>query len=131
MMTGGAVLEACRGSCGAELDRRGRRSLPSRSRARATYHHRPTTGFDADGQGDIHAVFAFVAERAVVEVDEELGLARVVQIAVAQDAGRVINPQGAEGQVEGGAAIGARARADGGAAARRTAGSATRRSPTT
>jgi len=71
-----------------------------------TYHHHPTTGFDEDGQGDIHVTFAFIAERAVVDVDEDLGLARVVQIAAVQDAGRVVNPQGAEGQVEGGAAIG-------------------------
>jgi CO/xanthine dehydrogenase Mo-binding subunit len=31
---------------------------------------------------------------------------RVVQLAAAQDIGRVVNPQGAEGQIEGGAAIG-------------------------
>ena len=72
----------------------------------ATYRHRPTTGFDEDGQGDIHVAFGFVAERAVVDVDQELGLARVVQIAAAQDAGRAVNPQAAEGQVEGGVAIG-------------------------
>ncbi|HXH97457.1 MAG TPA: molybdopterin cofactor-binding domain-containing protein, partial [Gaiellaceae bacterium] len=70
------------------------------------HHHRPTTELDEQGQGDPHVALAFVAERAVVEVDEELGLVRVVQIAAAQDAGRVINPQGAEGQVEGGAAMG-------------------------
>jgi len=50
--------------------------------------------------------FSFVTVRAVVEVDEELGLVRVVQLAAAQDAGRVLNPQGAEGQVEGAAAMG-------------------------
>jgi len=50
--------------------------------------------------------FSFAAVRAVVEVDEELGLVRVVQLAVAQDAGRVIFPAGAEGQVEGAAAQG-------------------------
>ena len=42
----------------------------------------------------------------MVEVDEELGLVRVLQIAAVQDAGRVMNPQGAEGQVEGGTAQG-------------------------
>jgi CO/xanthine dehydrogenase Mo-binding subunit len=42
----------------------------------------------------------------VVDVGEELGVAKVVQLAVVQDAGRVVNPQGAQGQVEGGAAIG-------------------------
>jgi len=36
----------------------------------------------------------------------ELGLVRVVQVAAVQDAGRVLNPQGATGQVEGGTAMG-------------------------
>ena len=101
-MAGGSVLMACR-EIRAELEANGRSEPVTRT---ATYHHRPTTGFDEDGQGDIHVSFAFVAERAVVDVDEELGIARVVQLAAVQDAGRVINPQGAEGQVEGGAAIG-------------------------
>ena len=101
-MTGGAVLAACR-ELKAALDG-GPATLPiSRTHV---FHHRPTTGFDADGQGDIHVSFSFAAERAVVEVDTELGLARVVEIAAVQDAGRVINPLGAEGQVEGGTAMG-------------------------
>ncbi|HSF60130.1 MAG TPA: molybdopterin cofactor-binding domain-containing protein [Gaiellaceae bacterium] len=101
-MAGAAVRAACR-EIRAALGTNGSAETITRT---VTYHHRKTTGFDEDGQGDIHVTFAFVAERAVVDVDEELGLARVVQLAVAQDAGRVINPQGAEGQVEGGAAIG-------------------------
>jgi xanthine dehydrogenase D subunit len=70
------------------------------------YHHRPTGRFDENGQGDIHVCFAFAAERAVVEVDEELGLVRVVQVAAALDAGKVLNPLGLAGQVEGGTAQG-------------------------
>ena len=101
-MAGGAVQAAC-GEIRAELDANGAAESITRT---VTYHHRATIGFDYKGQGDIHVAFAFVAERAVVDVDVELGLARVVQIAAVQDAGRVINPQGAEGQVEGGAAIG-------------------------
>jgi CO/xanthine dehydrogenase Mo-binding subunit len=101
-MTGGAVLAACReirtALGGAELGEPVARTC--------TYHHRPTTGLDEEGQGDPHVAFAFVAERAVVEVDEELGLVRVVELAAVQDAGRVLNPQGAEGQVEGAAAMG-------------------------
>ncbi len=72
----------------------------------AVYHHRPTTGFDPAGQGDIHTAFTFAAERAVVEVDTELGLARVLQVTAAIDAGKVLNPAGFEGQVEGGTAQG-------------------------
>ena len=101
-MAGAAVRAACR-EIRAAVDANGDTETITRT---ATYHHRPTTGFDEEGQGDIHVSFAFVAERAVVDVDEELGLAKVVQLTAVQDAGRVINPQGAEGQVEGGAAIG-------------------------
>jgi CO/xanthine dehydrogenase Mo-binding subunit len=70
------------------------------------YHHRPTQEFGPNGQGDIHVMFAFAAERAVVEVDEDLGLVRVVQIAAAQDVGRAINPRNVHGQIEGGTAQG-------------------------
>jgi len=73
---------------------------------RATHHHRPTTPLDQKGQGDPHAELAFAAERAVVDVDTDLGLVRVVQIAAAVEVGRAMNPQGVEGQVEGGTAQG-------------------------
>ncbi len=70
------------------------------------YHHRPTRPLDARGQGDVHVAFAFAAQRAIVEVDEELGLVRVVQIAAAQDVGRALHPQNVYGQIEGGTAQG-------------------------
>jgi len=70
------------------------------------YHHRSTRPLDARGQGEPHVAFAFAAERAVVEVDEELGLVRVVQIAAAQDVGRALHPQNVYGQIEGGTAQG-------------------------
>ncbi len=54
------------------------------------------------GRGEVHAGFAFVAHRAVVDVDVELGIARVAQLACAQDVGRAINPLALEGQLEGG-----------------------------
>ena len=50
--------------------------------------------------------FAFAAHRAVVDVDTELGLVRVVEIATAQDVGKAINPLAVEGQIEGGIAQG-------------------------
>lgn len=71
-----------------------------------TYRHRATTALDARGQGEPHVCFAFAAQRAVVEVDEDLGLVRVVQIAAAQDVGRALNPQSVYGQIEGGTAQG-------------------------
>ena len=74
--------------------------------ATAVYRHRPTEPLDEHGQGDIHPFFAFVAERAVVDVDEDLGLVKVAQLAVVEDVGRTVNPVGLEGQIEGGAAMG-------------------------
>jgi CO/xanthine dehydrogenase Mo-binding subunit len=70
------------------------------------YHHRETHPLDENGQGDAHLQFAFSAHRAVVEVDAELGLVRVAEIATAQDVGKVMNPQALEGQIEGGIAQG-------------------------
>ena len=70
------------------------------------YHHRRTEPLDEEGQGDAHVCFAFAAERAVVEVDEELGTVRVTQVAAAVDVGRLLNPVGFEGQVAGGTAQG-------------------------
>ncbi|MFN2489450.1 MAG: xanthine dehydrogenase subunit D [Actinomycetota bacterium] len=71
------------------------------------YHHRKTYPLDPEtGQGDAHVSFAFAAHRAVVEVDTELGLVRVVEIATAQDVGKALNPQAVEGQIEGGIAQG-------------------------
>src|SRR4029077_9586477 len=61
---------------------------------------------DENGQGSCHTAFAFVAHRAVVDVDPELGLVKVVQIATAQDVGVALNPLGVLGQIEGGIAQG-------------------------
>ena len=70
------------------------------------YHHPTTEDLDENGQGNCHVAFAFVAHRAVVDVDPDLGLVKVVQIATAQDVGRVLNPLSVQGQVEGGIAQG-------------------------
>ncbi|MGH3148746.1 MAG: xanthine dehydrogenase family protein molybdopterin-binding subunit, partial [Rubrobacter sp.] len=70
------------------------------------FRHKQTYPLDEKGQGDAHVQFAFAAHRAVVEVDTELGLVRVVEIATAQDVGKAMNPQALEGQIEGGIAQG-------------------------
>ena len=70
------------------------------------YHHPATEDLDENGQGNCHVAFAFVAHRAVVDVDPDLGLVKVVQVATAQDVGRVLNPLSVRGQVEGGIAQG-------------------------
>jgi CO/xanthine dehydrogenase Mo-binding subunit len=58
------------------------------------------------GKGDAHVQFAFAAHRAVVDVDTDLGLVRVVQIDTAQDVGKAMNPQAVLGQIHGGTAQG-------------------------
>lgn len=70
------------------------------------FHHEPTARLDENGQGNAHVSFAVSAHRAVVDVDIELGLLRVVEMATAQDVGRVLNPLQVIGQLEGGTAQG-------------------------
>jgi xanthine dehydrogenase D subunit len=71
------------------------------------FRPRRTHRLDSDtGQADAHLQYAFAAHRAVVDVDTELGLVKVVELATAQDVGKAINPQAVEGQLEGGAAQG-------------------------
>ncbi|MEV0091329.1 molybdopterin cofactor-binding domain-containing protein [Streptomyces sp. NPDC050738] len=67
------------------------------------WRHRPTQAFDlVTGQGNGHVQYAFAAHRAVVEVDTELGLVKVVELAVAQDVGKAVNPLSVIGQIQGG-----------------------------
>ncbi|HET7248086.1 MAG TPA: molybdopterin cofactor-binding domain-containing protein, partial [Streptosporangiaceae bacterium] len=70
MMAGGAVQLACRQIRDRLAAQGGLLDEPVTETA--VYHHRPTTGFDENGHGDIHVTVTFAAERAVVEVDTEL-----------------------------------------------------------
>ena len=113
-VTGGAVRAACE----AVRDR-----LPADPRTMTTeelgallgddaieetveWRHRETYPLDENGQGDAHVQFAFSAHRAVVDVDVELGLVRVVELATTQEVGKAMNPQALEGQIQGGTAQG-------------------------
>ncbi len=71
------------------------------------YRHRATAPMDRlTGQGDAHTQFAFCVHRAVVDVDVELGLVKVVELAAVQDVGKILNPIALEGQIHGGTAQG-------------------------
>ncbi|GLX47609.1 oxidoreductase [Streptomyces hygroscopicus subsp. hygroscopicus] len=71
------------------------------------WRHRPTEAFDLrTGQGNGHVQYSFAAHRAVVEVDTELGLVKVVELACAQDVGKALNPLSVVGQIQGGTAQG-------------------------
>jgi xanthine dehydrogenase D subunit len=72
-----------------------------------TWRHRPTHPIDPEtGQGNAHVQYAFAAHRAVVDVDTELGLVKVVELTSAQDVGKAMNPLALEGQIHGGTAQG-------------------------
>jgi CO/xanthine dehydrogenase Mo-binding subunit len=103
-MAAGAVQLACRAAL-EERERRGGGEVD----VERTYRHRRTAPLDPE-TGQVaeaaHVAFACAAMRAVVEVDVELGLTRVVWIGTAQDVGRALNPQAVYGQIEGGTAQG-------------------------
>lgn len=71
------------------------------------YHHRPTTGMDpVTGQGNSHTQLALCVHRAVVDVDTDLGLVKVVSLDAVQDVGKIMNRLSLEGQIHGGSVQG-------------------------
>src|SRR5438874_2642299 len=92
-MTGGAVLAACR-EVKAELLSRARKTGRSLDDLPAlleepidktvAHRHRDTEPRDATTQNQGHVAFLFAAHRAVVDVDVDTGLVKVVQVATAQ-----------------------------------------------
>ncbi|SMD21139.1 xanthine dehydrogenase family protein molybdopterin-binding subunit [Kibdelosporangium aridum] len=118
-VTGGALRAACDAVRTALFKRIGHADLPLDSSKivevlgtdvideTVEWRHRPTYRIDAEtGQGDAHVQYAFAAHRAVVDVDVELGLVKVVELACAQDVGKAINPDAVLGQIHGGTAQG-------------------------
>jgi CO/xanthine dehydrogenase Mo-binding subunit len=108
-VTGGAVRAAC------QAVRERFKGLPAKEALERfgpieetrEYRHRPTYPMDpVTGQGDSHTQLALCVHRAVVDVDVELGLVKVVELAAVQDVGRILNPQALEGQIHGGSAQG-------------------------
>jgi aerobic carbon-monoxide dehydrogenase large subunit len=63
-------------------------------------------GLEADGRFESELVFGSGAYAAVVEIDADTGALRVRRLAAVDDAGTIINPLLAEGQVLGGVAQG-------------------------
>jgi CO/xanthine dehydrogenase Mo-binding subunit len=121
-MTGGAALAACEAVLAEALRRGDGDRLDDRGVWRGDelvvsladlltegpiehlerFRHPPTEAPDERGRGNVHAGFAVAAHRAVVDVDLELGLVRVVRVDTAQDIGKAINPAAVVGQIEGG-----------------------------
>jgi CO/xanthine dehydrogenase Mo-binding subunit/CO/xanthine dehydrogenase FAD-binding subunit len=65
----------------------------------------PMTHADS-GHGNLSPAYAFAAHGVEVEVDRATGAVRVLRVVAVHDAGTVINPAGAEGQVTGGVVMG-------------------------
>ncbi|MEV6859738.1 molybdopterin cofactor-binding domain-containing protein [Streptosporangium subroseum] len=113
-VTGGAVKTACEAvrkrlddlmadgsSLVQVLERAGAVEETREYRHRRTFPMDPTTG-----QGDSHTQLALCVHRAVVDVDVELGLVKVVELTAVQDVGRIMNLLALEGQIHGGSAQG-------------------------
>ncbi|MCB0933412.1 MAG: molybdopterin-dependent oxidoreductase [Mycobacterium sp.] len=96
------------------VDRSGRR-LMSVAEAGAGREFRATGRFeqrrtrrleDLDSPDPMHVTLDFSANRCVVDVDAELGLVKVIQMDVAQDVGKAVNPVAAHYQIAGGSVMG-------------------------
>jgi CO/xanthine dehydrogenase Mo-binding subunit len=111
--TGGAVRAACQAVRERLHELAAQRGLPTDAPVAEVlgdasidetreFRHRPTYPLDADGQGTAHVQYAFAAHRVVADVDVELGLVRLVEVATAQDVGKALNPDAVLGQIHGG-----------------------------
>jgi len=74
--------------------------------AHGWYKSPPTTWDEENGQGDAYYTYVYGANLAEVEVDCVTGQVKVTNFISSHDLGRVINLNGAKGQVYGGVAMG-------------------------
>jgi nicotinate dehydrogenase medium molybdopterin subunit len=58
------------------------------------------------GQGDPYWPYSFGTQKVVVEVDDETGKVDIIDVVAVNDVGKVVNPVLAEGQAQGGCAMG-------------------------
>ncbi len=72
-----------------------------------SYYYEPSSKFqDKEFKGNVSGAYAFAAQAIDVEVDTYTGNIRVLDVYVAQDVGKVLNPLGLAGQIEGGVIMG-------------------------
>ena len=72
-----------------------------------SYFYEPDSVYQDKGyKGNVSGTYAFASQAIEVEVDTYTGNVRVLNVHVAQDVGRVLNPLGLEGQIEGGVVMG-------------------------
>jgi CO/xanthine dehydrogenase Mo-binding subunit len=112
MIVGGLLVKAAR-RLRAEVEARTGRSFAESYRDDAQLHgparaSEQFDGFpdivwdDATHLGDAYPVFSYAAAVAEVEVDLDTGEVAVRSVVAADDAGRIVNPMLAAGQIEGG-----------------------------
>ncbi|HET7328014.1 MAG TPA: molybdopterin cofactor-binding domain-containing protein, partial [Nocardioidaceae bacterium] len=102
-LAGGKVVSARDGVVAALADVLGTQVIEETDE----WRHRQTFPIDEQtGQGFAHVQYAFAAHRAVVDVDVELGLVKVIELACTQDVGKALNPDAVLGQVQGGSTQG-------------------------
>ena len=72
-----------------------------------SYYYEPGSEFqDKNYKGNVSGAYAFAAQAVEVEVDTYTGNVKVLDVHVAQDVGKVLNPLGLAGQIEGGVIMG-------------------------
>ncbi len=72
-----------------------------------SYFYEPGSEFqDKEFKGNVSGTYAFASQAIEVEVDTYTGNVKILDVHVAQDVGRVLNPLGLSGQIEGGVVMG-------------------------
>ncbi len=80
---------------------------PPHQLCEASYFYEPPSKLqDKQFKGDVSAGYAFALQSIEVDVDTFTGEVRVLNAYVSQDVGKVLNPIGLQGQIEGGLATG-------------------------
>ncbi|RLD22591.1 MAG: xanthine dehydrogenase family protein molybdopterin-binding subunit [Bacteroidetes bacterium] len=81
--------------------------MPPHELAEVSYFYEPPSKYQDKGfKGDVSGNYAFAAQAIEVEVDTYTGNVKVLDVWVAQDVGKVLNPMGLQGQIEGGVVMG-------------------------
>jgi xanthine dehydrogenase molybdenum-binding subunit len=72
-----------------------------------SFYYEPESDFQDKGyKGNVSGAYAFASQAIEVEVDTYTGKVSVLHVHVSQDVGRVLNPLGLMGQIEGGVVMG-------------------------
>lgn len=113
--TGNAVLNSCK-NLKEKIEITGEKSIKEAysymiknniSTKEEGYFKAKTTSVNLQtGEGNPYWPYTFSTNKAVVEVDDETGKVDVLELTACHDSGKIINPIMAEGQIEGGCAMG-------------------------